>query len=121
MENTIIFKGKTNDIYTELTKVKLLLMTSEEECFPMAILEANACGVPVVSFDSPTGPRNIIHNGTDGILVKYNQEQDFVNHLECLVQNEQEIQRLSEAAFNNAKDYDFRKVMNLWKNLIFEK
>jgi glycosyltransferase involved in cell wall biosynthesis len=38
----------------ELNNAKLLLMTSEQECFPMVILEAHSCGVPVVSFDAPT-------------------------------------------------------------------
>lgn len=121
LETKIVFKGKTNDVYAELMNAKLLLLTSEQECFPMVILEANACGVPVISFDSPTGPRNIIHNNIDGILVESNMEDDFVNHLVNLTQNEQEIQRLSEAALLNAKDYDLQKVMNLWKSLIFEK
>jgi glycosyltransferase involved in cell wall biosynthesis len=52
-ENSILFKGKPM-MLPELNNAKLLLMTSEQECFPMVILEAHSCGVPVVSFDAPT-------------------------------------------------------------------
>lgn len=120
LENTIIFKGKTNEVYTELNKAKVFLMTSEQECFPMVILEANACGVPVLSFDCPTGPRNIIHHQEDGILVPHNDEEKMLEMLEFLAQNPAEIQRLSEGAVQNAKNYELQKVMNLWKSLIFD-
>lgn len=121
LENSIIFKGKTDDVFTELNNSKLLLMTSENECFPMVILEANSCGVPVVSFDSPTGPRNIINHDKDGILVEYNNEEKFVEILENLIKNEVRLQELSDAAIENSKKYELQKVMNLWKNLIFDK
>lgn len=121
LENTIIFKGKTNDVFYELNNAKLLLMTSENECFPMVILEANACGVPVVSFDSPTGPRNIINHQKDGVLVDYNDEDEFLKILENLAENQEKIQILSDAALENSKNYELQKVMNLWKNLIFDK
>ena len=120
LNDKIVFKGKTNEVENELNKTKLLLMTSEQECFPMVILEANACGVPVVSFDSPTGPRNIISHNKDGILVDYNNEDKFVEILEKLVLNQDKIQLLSEGALQNSKNYELQKVMNLWKNLIFD-
>lgn len=120
LENTIVFKGKTNDVFMELNKVKLLLMTSEQECFPMVILEANACGVPVVSFDCPTGPRNIIHHQEDGLLIPNNDEKKMEEELKYLVQNPLEIQSLSDKALENAKKYELPKVMNIWKSLIFD-
>lgn len=121
LENSILFKGKTNDVASELNNAKLLLMTSEQECFPMVILEANASGVPVVSFDAPTGPRSIIHHNKDGILVDYNDEDKFVEILENLALNQEKIQVLSDGALQNSKNYELQKVMNLWKNLIFDK
>ena len=121
LKNSILFKGKTNDVATELNNAKLLLMTSEQECFPMVILEAHSCGVPVVSFDAPTGPRNIIHHNEDGILVDNNNEDEFVEILENLALNQEKIQVLSDGALQNSKNYELQKVMNLWKNLIFDK
>ena len=121
LKNSILFKGITNDVATELNNAKLLLMTSEQECFPMVILEAHSSGVPVISFDAPTGPRNIIHHNKDGILVDNNNEDEFVEILENLALNQEKIQVLSDGALQNSKNYELQKVMNLWKNLIFDK
>ena len=119
LESSIQFKGKTNNVSLELNNAKLLLMTSHQECFPMVILEANACGVPVISFDCPTGPRNIINNNIDGVLVENKNEKRMVNVLNYLAQNQSEIQRLSNGAIKNAKKFELEKVMNIWKSKIF--
>lgn len=120
LDDKIVFEGKTNDVAVELNKSKLLLMTSQQECFPMVILEANACGVPVVSFDCPTGPRNIIHHQKNGVLVDENHNEEFVRILDYLASHHNEIERLSNAALENSKNYELQKVMNLWKSLIFD-
>lgn len=121
IQNSFIFKGQSNKIAAELAKAKVLLMTSEQECFPMVILEAHAAGIPVISFDSPTGPRNIIHNNIDGILVEYNNIDSFV---ETLVRFDEDIalqNLLSKNAAENAKNYHIDTIMNRWNDLIFTK
>lgn len=120
LENTVIFKGQTADVENALAEIKILLMTSANECFPMVILEANASGVPVVSFDSPTGPRNIIHHNKDGIIVPLNDITVFAEALNQLALDESKLALLSEAAVQNAEKYMIDKVMNMWKKQIFE-
>jgi glycosyltransferase involved in cell wall biosynthesis len=121
IQDSFIFKGQSNKIAEELAKAKVLLLTSEQECFPMVILESHAAGIPVVSFDSPTGPRNIIHNNIDGILVEYNNIDSFV---QTLVRFDEEItlqNLLSKNAAENAKNYHIDTIMNRWNDLIFTK
>ncbi len=119
LQNSVVFKGQSNDIQKEIAKSKVLLMTSEQECFPMVILEANSVGIPVISFDSPTGPRNIIHHKKDGILVDYNNCDSFVNELIAFDKDVNEQQLLSNNAKENAKKYAVAIVMNSWNELIF--
>ncbi|MCG2779431.1 MAG: glycosyltransferase [Weeksellaceae bacterium] len=121
LESTIVFKGQSDDIHRVFCESQVLLMTSSQECFPMVILEAQSCGVPVVSFDSPTGPRNIINHNKDGILVDLNNVQAFAHALDELVNNPENLMEMSQAAVHNAQHYQIDKVMNLWKNTIFEK
>lgn len=59
----------TDDMEGELAKASILAMSSRAEPFGMTIIEAFACGVPVVAFDCPRGPREIITDGVDGLLV----------------------------------------------------
>lgn len=121
LESTILFKGQTNEVSKVLQSARVLLMTSIQECFPMVILEANAVGVPVVSFDCPTGPRNIIHNEENGFLITVGDQKAFVNRLEQLSNNNLLLDTLGNNAKQNASNYILSKVMNLWNTIIFAK
>jgi glycosyltransferase involved in cell wall biosynthesis len=121
LSSTIIFKGKTNNVYKALEEVSYLLMTSANECFPMVILEANSCGVPVISFDSPTGPRNIISHTIDGILVPLNDSKAFAEQLTILTANDEKRIAMSLKAVENSKKYQLDKIMDIWRTKIIEK
>ena len=119
LQNCIVFKGQSDAIQSEIAKAKIVLMTSEQECFPLVILEANSVGIPVISFDSPTGPRNIIHHKKDGILVEYNNCDSFVKELVAFDTDTTYQKYLSKNAKENADKYAIEVIMNKWNELIF--
>lgn len=119
LQDSVIFKGQSDSIQKQIGKAKILLMTSEQECFPMVILEANSVGVPVISFDCPTGPRNIIHHKKDGILVDYNNCDSFANELDAFASDVDFQRFLSQNAKKNAGQYAVKKIMDKWNSLIF--
>ena len=121
IEESFIFKGQSNTIVNELAKAKVLLLTSEQECFPMVILEAQSVGIPVITFDSPTGPRNILHNNVDGVLVEYNNVDSFVQALIRFDEDKAFQYQLSKNALGNAKKYQIELIMKQWNDLIFNK
>ena len=120
LQGTIIFKGQSNTIQTQLKQAKIMLITSQQECFPMVILESNSCGVPVFSFDCPTGPRNIINNNINGVLIEHNNTKQFVEKLNTIATDNEKLNVLSNNAFENAEKYNLDTIMNLWKNNIFK-
>ena len=61
--------GHTTDLASVLESAAVFAMASRAEGFPMVLLEAMSAGLPVVSFDCPTGPRDIIREGVDGYVV----------------------------------------------------
>lgn len=119
LQKSIVFKGQSDAIQSEIAKAKVVLMTSEQECFPLVILEANSVGIPVISFDCPTGPRNIIHHKTDGILVEFNNCDSFVKELVVFDNDKIYQKQLSEKAKENADKYSIEVIMNKWNELIF--
>lgn len=121
LEKTILFKCQTNEVSKVLEQSRVLLMTSIQECFPMVILEANAAGVPVISYDCPTGPRNIIHNEEDGFIVAVGDQNAYVSCLEQLAENTSLLNAMGSKAQENASNYMLPKVMNLWNTIIFAK
>ena len=80
----------------------------------------NSVGIPVISFDCPTGPRNIIHHNVDGILVEYNNIDNFVNELIRFDSDEDLQKKLSNNSKENARKYSLELIMNQWNELIFK-
>ena len=69
LANIINIKGVTNDIVKEYQKHSIYLMSSRSEGFPLVLIEASACGLPIVSFDCPSGPSEIVEHGGNGFLI----------------------------------------------------
>ena len=121
LENSIYFKGQTTQVLQELNTAKMLLLTSEQECFPICILEAQKAGTVVVSYDCPTGARNILHHEVDGYLIPFDDEKSFVNCMNFIASNPQKMKFISLNATLNATNYSVSEVMNKWNNTIFVK
>ena len=69
LANIINLKGVTNDIVKEYQKHSIYLMSSRSEGFPLVLIEASSCGLPIVSFDCPSGPSEIVEHGGNGFLI----------------------------------------------------
>jgi len=111
-------KGSTNKIEDIMKTAGLYLMTSEMECFPMVLLEAQSCGLPIISYNCHTGPRNILTNNVDGILVEMDNKQKFVEQLNFLTNNESKRIELAKNGYTNTKNYTLEKVMEMWDTKI---
>ena len=71
IKDRVLFLGYQKNPYKYIKASNILVLTSEYEGFPNVVLEANFCGIPVVSFNSIGGISEIIKNGVNGLLVKY--------------------------------------------------
>ena len=95
----------------------IFVMSSRYEAFPMVLLEAMACGVPCVSFDCPHGPRNIIRNGEDGLLVEYLNPQALADGICRLIEDEALRKQLGAKARQNIQRFSQSVVMHQWTEL----
>lgn len=110
--------GFTNHPHATLRRADLFAMSSRYEGFPNALCEAMACGLAAVSFDCPGGPRNIIRDGIDGVLVAAENVTAMAASLDRLMGDEAERNRLSIRAKEVVKRFDAEKIMAMWERLV---
>ena len=100
-----------------MLNASIYAMTSLTECFPMVLLESLSCGLPVISFDCPNGPRNIIINNKDGLLVKNNNIDAFAIALITLMDDNELRCNMGAIGRLNIKRFESKIVMKIWEKL----
>ncbi|WP_456377119.1 glycosyltransferase, partial [Lutibacter sp.] len=109
--------GATSHLNEKMKKASIYAMTSKTECFPMVLLESLACGLPIISYNCPFGPKNIITDKKDGILVSHNNIDTFASELTQLIKNTELRKKMETNALTNVKRFDEKKIMQQWLNL----
>ena len=117
----IHFKGVTDELNQKMQEASIYALTSSTECFPMVLLEALSSGLPVVSYDCPNGPRNILSSCEDALLVASNNINEFSKSLEFLINDKQKREYMSNNGLINVLRFSEDEVMLKWINLFNQK
>ncbi|BAY74820.1 group 1 glycosyl transferase [Nostoc linckia NIES-25] len=120
LSDRVYFPGMVNDIYAFLQQADIFIMSSRFEGFPNAICEAMAWGLPVISTDCPSGPREIIRDGIDGILVPNEDISTLASAIERLISNEQERNSLAARAIEVTERFSVKKIMGMWEEVLVQ-
>lgn len=107
----------TADILDVYKQHAVLLLTSRYEPFGMVLPEAMSCGLPVIAFDCPYGPADIITDGVDGFLVKDRDIEDFADKVYLLMENHDLRQQMGLAAILSSQRYRADRMMSAWQKL----
>lgn len=118
--NHVILMGSTQHIDIELSKASIYALSSRFEGFGMVIVEAMQCGVPVVSFDCPKGPSEIIAQNEDGVLVEDGNVEKFAESLMELMGNADKRKYFAKNGIDNVKRYEIENIGKIWEETINE-
>jgi glycosyltransferase involved in cell wall biosynthesis len=120
LEDHVTLVGPVRDIEVELEAASIFVLSSRVEGVPLALLEAMGKGLAVVSFDGTAGPRELIDDGVDGLLVPAGDELALARAICALIESEPLRRRRGEAARRKAATYRLEAVGPLWDALIAE-
>lgn len=104
--------------YTEqLRNASIYALSSHYESFGMVIIEAMGAGVPVLAFDCPSGPRHLIRDGVDGLLVPNDDLPAFTAGLRRLIEDDGFRRAAGAAALDTMPQYSIEAVVARWEDL----
>ena len=117
LQDNVLVMGYSSDVKDVYCNSSISVMTSRSEGFPMSMIESLECGVPVVSYECPCGPKEIILDGSNGFLVPVDDEQALSNRICQLIEDEGLRHQMGQAAKLKAKDYHLDHIINQWMDL----
>lgn len=120
LQDCVRLNGPTKDIGKEYAESSMLVMSSHYEGFPMVMIEAMACGLPAVCFDFKCGPRDIIVEGENGLIVPDGDVEGLAEAMIRLMKDEELRKRMGENAKKVVETYSEEKVMRKWVSLYEE-
>jgi glycosyltransferase involved in cell wall biosynthesis len=117
VKDKIHFLGHKQNPYFYIKNAQFLVLCSLYEGFPMAILESLAIGTPVVSFDCPSGPGEMIQNDCNGILVENQNFDELLKKMNKLVNEDFLLNEYKENTQKSVLKFENKEIIKSW-NLI---
>lgn len=98
LESVVHLAGYVENVYAYFVRASAFVLSSAWEGFPSVLIEAMACGIPVISTDCPSGPREILEGGNFGRLVPVGNPLILANAIETTLANPESVKSAKERA-----------------------
>ena len=108
------------DVESEYQRSSILVQPSRTEGFGLVLVEAMACGLPVVAFDCENGPRSLIEDGEDGFLIPPYDVESLAERLMQLMDDEKLRTKMGEKGLLKSQQYHISKIASQWEQLFDE-
>jgi glycosyltransferase involved in cell wall biosynthesis len=118
LENSVEIVKPMKNIETAYLNSSVFVLTSKYEGFGMVLAEAMAYGVPCVSFDIPSGPRDIINHSDDGFLIEDGNIEEYVEKLNTLISDKDKRIKMGKRAKQNISKFLDKKIEKKWIKLL---
>lgn len=118
IKHIVELKKFEKNLQEKISGYEMLLSSSRSESFSMVILEALSCSLPVVAFDCPSGPREIIDHDVNGYLVPCFDEIEFMNKTRNLMNNPELRIKMGISGLKKSGDYSMDKIIKQWERVL---
>ncbi|MFW9821457.1 MAG: glycosyltransferase, partial [Candidatus Thorarchaeota archaeon] len=114
LEKKIYLLGSIKNPYKYISKADIFVLSSLHEGLPTVLIEALACGLPIISTNCETGPKEILGNGRYGILTKVANSSDLAEKMKYLANNEELREKYSNNSTTQANLYKVEVFTKNW-------
>ncbi|MCQ2145640.1 MAG: glycosyltransferase family 4 protein [Bacteroidales bacterium] len=120
LEGCMNLCGRSSDMRSEMLGRSAMVMSSLGEGFPMVMLEASACGLPIVSYDCKCGPSEIIVDGKSGYVVREGDVDALAEGICRLIESPELRREFGRAAAAKSEEFRIERIMTQWDELFRE-
>lgn len=117
LEDKVFLKPPKSDVESVYVNASIYAMSSRYEGLPMVLLEAQAFGLPIVSFRCKCGPSDVVSSGVDGFLVEEGNIQGLAEDLIKLIESPELRHQMGTVAIRSSARFDEQRIMNCWMEL----
>lgn len=117
LSDSVILGRAETDMLSVYQSASVLAMSSRYEGLPMVLLEAQAAGLPIVSFACKCGPKDVVEEGVDGFLVEEGDVDALADRLVLLMKDEALRKQMGAAAYARSERYTEERIMKQWMDL----
>ncbi len=118
LNSYVYIKEPTPNIKEIYLNSDIYLLTSFHECLPLVLLEAQECGLPIISFDINSGPKDIIIHNQNGFLIEPFNIEEYAKMLKVLIEDKSLRIKFGSNAIKTVQRYDIKNIINLWSELL---
>ena len=119
MKGRIFLPGNINNVADTIKSAKIYVLSSDFEGMPNGLMEAMALGLPCISTDCPCGgPREIITNGINGLLVSVNNKKKLANAMLELLKDDNKLNIFGIKAREKSLIFKSHTIISEWQNYI---
>ncbi len=118
LDGKVFIEPFTTKILDYYLNSSIFILSSRYEGFGLVLLEAQSCGLPTISFNCPTGPKNIINDDIDGYLVELDNLSQMSDKICELISDPLKRKQFSINAINNSKRFRVETITEKWKKII---
>jgi glycosyltransferase involved in cell wall biosynthesis len=118
LDGQVRLQGYNQDFPSVLANASVYAMGSTSEGFPMVLIEAMSNGIPLIAFDCPRGPGEIIRDGKNGLLIPEGPVGAFTEGLRALVEDAELRVRMGAQGLQDAEAYTIDKIASDWETFL---